>query len=260
MTSVSPAIAEQDLSRQPVFEMTWQEQQSRGTTFFRLFTALPGLFFLSLWSIALWVTVPISWFVLIFTGNYPRSLYDFHASFARYATYVYSYFYLATDRWPGFSGDPAFDYPEKLHLGEPLAEYSRMKVLFRIIIGIPVYLIAYAMNIVAQIGAFISWFTIVFTGRQPEGIYQMLRLGLSYQHRAMPYGLLLTEDWPEFTQDADRRALEPHAPAGDLPAPMAAPEAPAEPAAAAPAPAEPPADAGWFEPPQPPPAEGDPPR
>ena len=37
----------------------------------------------------------------------------------------------------------------------------------------------------------------------------MLRLGLSYQHRAMPYGLLLTEDWPEFTQDADRRALEP---------------------------------------------------
>jgi 2-oxoglutarate dehydrogenase E2 component (dihydrolipoamide succinyltransferase) len=76
----------------------------------------------------------------------------------------------------------------------------------------------------------------------------------------MPYGLLLTEDWPEFTQDADRRALEPHAPAGDLPAPMAAPEAPAEPAAAAPAPAEPPADAGWFEPPQPPPAEGEPPR
>ena len=71
-----------------------------------------------------------------------------------------------------------------------------MKVLFRIILGIPVYLIAYAMGIVAQIAAVIAWFAIVITGREPEGIYQMLRLGLSYQHRAMPYGLLLTEDWP----------------------------------------------------------------
>jgi hypothetical protein len=256
MSIASPAP--HDLSRQPVFEMVWQEHQRRGSTFFRLFTALPGMFFLGLWSIALWVTVPIAWFALLFTGRYPRSLFDFHASFARYGTYVYSYLFLATDKWPGFSGDPNFDYPEKLHLGEPLAVYDRVKVLFRLIVGIPVYLITYALNIVAQIAAFLSWFTIVFTGRQPEGIYQMLRLGLSYQHRATPYWLLLTEDWPEFTQEDDRRALEPHASAGDLPAPMAAPEAPAEPAAAAPA--EPPSDAGWFEPPQPPPAEGEPPR
>lgn len=240
-TAVSPS---EELSRQPVFEMTWQEHQSRLTTFFRMFTALPGLFWLSIWSIALWITVPISWFVLLFTGRYPRGLYDFHASFARYATYIYSYFYLATDNWPGFSGSEAFAYPEKLHLGEPLEDYSRMKVLFRIIIGIPVWLIAYAMNIVAQIAAFISWFTIVFAGKQPEGIYQMLRLGLSYQHRAMPYGLLLTEDWPEFTQDADRQALQPSAPAGDLPAAApAAPEAPAQP------------DLSGFDPPSPPPQD-----
>ena len=128
--------------------------------------------------------MPISWFALLFTGRYPGGLYDFHASFARYATYVYSYFYLATDRWPGFSGDPDVDYPVHLRLGPPLEEYSRMKVLFRLIIGIPVFLIAYAMSIVAQIAAVIAWFAIVITGKQPEGIYQMLRLGLSYQHRA----------------------------------------------------------------------------
>ena len=38
-----------------------------------------------------------------------------------------------------------------------------MKVLFRIIIGIPVWLIiAYAMGIVAQIAAVIAWFAIVY--------------------------------------------------------------------------------------------------
>ena len=112
------------------------------------------------------------------------------------------------------------------------------------LIGIPVYLIAYAMGIVAQIASVIAWFAIVITGKEPEGIYQMLRLGLSYQHRAMPYGLLLTEDWPEFTQDADRQALQPSAPAGDLPAAApAAPEAPAQP------------DLSGFDPPSPPPQD-----
>lgn len=234
------------LSRQPIFEMAYQQEQSRLTTFFRLITAIPPALVLGIWSIALWITVPISWFALLFTGRYPRGLYDFHASFARYATYVYAYFYLATDRWPGFSGAPDVDYPVHLRLGEPLEEYSRIKVGFRLIYGIPVYLIAYAMNIVAQVAAVISWFVIVFTGRQPQGIYQMLRLGLSYQHRAMPYGLLLTEDWPEFTQDDDRRALEPSG-AESFSAPAVQESAPA------PAPAAEP-DLGGFEPPTTPPA------
>jgi hypothetical protein len=125
-----------------------------------------------------------------------------------------------------------------------------MKVLFRLIVGIPVWLIGYAMNLVAQIAALIAWFAIVFTGREPEGIYQMLRLGLSYQQRALPYGLLLTEDWPEFTQQADREALEPAPPSagsGEL--------APLTGSAPAPAPAaqEPSPDLGSFDPPAPPP-------
>ena len=95
----------QDMTRrQPAFAMPWQERQSRLTTFFRLFTALPGMVWLSIWAIALIVTVPISWFALLFTGRYPQGLYDFHASFARYVTRVYAYFHLATDKWPGFSG------------------------------------------------------------------------------------------------------------------------------------------------------------
>lgn len=249
-------MSDVSLSRQPQFEMEYQEEQSRLTTFFRLFTAIPGMLLLGVWSLALWITVPISWFALVFTGRYPGGLYDFHCSFARYATYVYSYLYLATDRWPGFSGDPDFDYPVHLRLGEALPEYSRMKVLFRIIIGIPVYLIAYAMGIVAQIASVIAWFAIVITGKEPEGIYQMLRLGLSYQHRAMPYGLLLTEDWPEFTQEADRAALRPGGGGGGELTPLTAapePEPAAPEAVDAGAPADAP-DLGEFDPPSPPPA------
>ena len=35
---------------------------------------------------------------------------------------------------------------------------------------IPPYLIAYAMNIVAFVGAILAWFVIVFTGKLPRGI------------------------------------------------------------------------------------------
>ncbi|HEY5144050.1 MAG TPA: DUF4389 domain-containing protein [Solirubrobacteraceae bacterium] len=217
------------LSHQPVFEMQYQEHQSRLTTFFRLIMMIPPAIVLGLWGIAVFFTVIIAWFALLITGRYPQSLYDFHASFVRYSTYVYAYGYLATDRFPGFSGADDIGYPVQLHLGPPLEEYSRIKVLLRLILLIPVALIAYAMGIVAQVAAFVAWFVIVFTGKLPHGIHQMLHLGLSYVHRANPYYLLLTEDWPAFTQKEDARAMEPREPAGAL----AAPEAPVAPAMAA---------------------------
>ena len=79
-------------------------------------------------------------------------------------------------------------YPVDLqHRARPRAEYSRLKVLFRIILAIPVLIIHYAMQIVAQLGAVIAWFAIVALGRQPKGLQDMIALGTSYQQRAYAY-------------------------------------------------------------------------
>ncbi len=237
-------------SRQPSFSMPWQERQSRLTTFFRLIMAIPPLLWAAIWSIALIVTIPISWFALLFTGRYPEGLYDFHASFARYIAHVNGYVLLGTDVWPGFSGAEDVDHPVRLGVPPPLPLYSRMKVGFRIFLLIPVYLITYAMNIVAEIAAIISWFAIVVTGKQPQGVYQMLRLGVSYQQRAIPYFMLLTEDWPSFTVQEDRAALEPAPPS---PPPGAPPASAAGPAVAPPpSGSSQPPNLGDFRPPSPP--------
>lgn len=203
-------------SRQPVFRMAYQERHSRLTTFFRPILAIPPTFVVGLWSIALLVTVPVSWFALLFTGRYPRGLYDFHASFARYDTFVSGYSYLASDRWPGFSGTSP-GYPVQLTVGPPLERYDRVKVALRIVLVIVPVLIAYAMGLVVTVAVIIAWFAIVFTGKLPQGIFQMLHLGMSYVVRATPYYLLLTEDWPQFTQAEDREVLAAGEPA--LPAP-----------------------------------------
>src|SRR5215210_7139537 len=97
-------------SSEPSFTMPWQESQSRLTTFFRWLTVIPPAIWWCLWSIVLVVTVPISWFALLFTGRYPASLYDMHGAYARYQARFYAYMYLGTDRFPGFSA-PDDDYP-----------------------------------------------------------------------------------------------------------------------------------------------------
>jgi hypothetical protein len=217
---------------QPVtFEADYVERRSRLTTFFRLILVIPHVIVVSVYGFAAFVVIVVAWFALLFTGRWPRGMYDFVAGFLRYSTAVNGYYYLLTDAYPPFGPD-VDDYPVRLNIGPPKERYSRLKVLFRIILAIPPALIAYAMNIVAQIGAFLAWFAIVVTGRQPKGLQDMIVLGLSYQQRAHVYMALITEDWPPFTDDTTARQVESAPPAfGALPAtpPAAAsgtPEAP----------------------------------
>ncbi len=232
-------------------DIPYQQDQSRLTTFFRLLLVIPPAIWLALLGIGAFVAVVIAWFALLFTGRYPQELYGFNSMVARYNAKVNGYYFLVTDRFPGFGADTPADYPVQLRVGPPLPAYDRVKVLLRIILVIPPYLIAYAMNIVATVGAILAWFVIVFTGRLPYGIYGIVRLGLSYQVRVVPYYLLLTETWPVFTQDGDADALrDPGSPAAIAPA------SPGPGAAAAFG--DPPAQAplelpGGFEPPSPPP-------
>ena len=119
---------------------------------------------------ALIVTVPISWFALLFTGRYPRGALRASTPRGRATRRTsYGYCYLGTDRWPGFSGSPDVDYPGAPRHRPAAAGLQPAKVGLRIILMIPSSLIAYAMKIVAQIAAFIAWFAIVFTGKQPRG-------------------------------------------------------------------------------------------
>jgi Domain of unknown function (DUF4389) len=183
------------------FRADYVEKRSRLTTFFRLILAIPHIIVVYVYGIAAGVVVIVAWFALLFTGRYPRGMYDFVAGWLRYSTRVYGYGCLLTDEYPPFSGDPSIAYPVDVNIAPPKESYDRLKVLFRIILAIPVIIINYAMQIVAQVGAFIAWFAIVILGRQPKGLQDMITLGLSYQQRSTAYMALLTEDWPPFTDD-----------------------------------------------------------
>ena len=207
---------DQPMTSHPVvFSADYAERRSRLTTFFRLVLVIPHAIVAFAWSVAASIVVIVAWFALVFTGRWPRGMYEFLAGYIRYLTAVYGYMYLLTDAYPPFSGSTDA-YPVRVAVAAPREHYSRVKALFRIVLAIPVLVINYAMQIVAQIGAFLSWFAIVALGRQPKGLQEMTALGLSYQQRSLAYVLLLTEDWPPFT-DEGVLLEEGESPSGWLP-------------------------------------------
>jgi hypothetical protein len=66
--------------------------------------AIPHYIVLAVLGLAAAVCIIIAWFAILFTGNYPRSLFDFVVAVFRWGLRVSAYaFLLVTDRYPPFS-------------------------------------------------------------------------------------------------------------------------------------------------------------
>ena len=66
--------------------------------------AIPHYVVLVVLAIIVLFAVIIAWFAILFTGRYPRGLFDFVVGFGRWALRVQAYaFLLVTDRYPPFS-------------------------------------------------------------------------------------------------------------------------------------------------------------
>jgi hypothetical protein len=67
------------------------------------FLAIPHYVVLFFLDIAAIVVVIVAWFVIVFTGQYPRGMFDFVVGVGRWHNRVVAYaFTLATDRYPPF--------------------------------------------------------------------------------------------------------------------------------------------------------------
>jgi hypothetical protein len=82
-------------------------QLNRWLPLVKWFLAIPhyiALFFLSIAAVVLAI---IAWFAILFTGRYPRGMFDFIAGVIRWHNRVIGYaFLLVTDRYPPFSLEP----------------------------------------------------------------------------------------------------------------------------------------------------------
>ena len=179
------------------FEADYVERRSRLSTFFRLILTIPLVIWFYFYAIAAGFALLFAWFAIVFTGRYPRGLYDFIAGYTRFITRVTAYGALLCDPYPSFGGSPDPAYPVRMEFA-PLERYDRLKTLFRIILAIPIVILRYIIGLLLEIGAFAAWFVILFTGKMPRGLYDLMVFANSYTARSDAYIYLLTETYPPF--------------------------------------------------------------
>jgi hypothetical protein len=85
-----------------------------------------------------------------------------------------------------------FDPPEKVANWRPLVNW---------LLAIPHFIVLYALNIVSEVVALLSWFIILFTGKLPPGLANLQVLYLRYSTRTYCFAAFLHEEYPPFTFD-----------------------------------------------------------
>ena len=68
------------------FNTVYPEKMSRLTTFFRLILVIPQAIVLYFLSIAAAVVLFIAWWAILFTGKFPKGLWDFTVGYTRWST------------------------------------------------------------------------------------------------------------------------------------------------------------------------------
>jgi hypothetical protein len=180
-----------------VTEFDWQEEYSRFMPIVKGLLLIPHwvvLFFI--WIAALFAIVG-AWFAVLFTGKYPPGIHRFLVGTMRWTTRVSAYGLFMTDAYPPFSFDPDDNYPARFDAGYT-EQIARWRPLVHWLLVIPYAIVASVLLWVAYIVSFIAFFTILFTKKFPQGLFDFNVVALRWSNRSSFYQLWMTEKYPPF--------------------------------------------------------------
>lgn len=174
------------------------------------FLAIPHLLILAvLWIVALILTL-VAGVAILFTGRYPRQIFDFNVGVLRWTWRVQYYaFVLGTDQYPPFTLDDVPGYPARLAIDYPEEGLSKGLVLVKWwLLAIPHYLIVgvfggVSTGVTGLIGVMVlvAAVALAFTGKYMTTLYDLV-LGMErWSFRVMAYAGLFRDEYPPFRLD-----------------------------------------------------------
>jgi hypothetical protein len=232
---------------------------SRGLWLVKWLLLIPHYVVLFFLWVAFVVVTVIAFFAILFTGRYPRWLFDFNVGVLRWSWRVnyYGYWALGTDRYPPFTLAEVPDYPAHLDVAYP-ERLSRGLIFVKWLLAIPHFIVvavfvgggvwlgtrggdtdtswdnggSAGVSLVGLL-VLIAAIVLLFTRRYPKPLYDFVMGMDRWTLRAGAYAALMTDRYPPFRLDMGGTD-----PAGVPPGPTP-PWSPGAPAAASPAPAAP---------------------
>lgn len=188
--------------------------------------AIPHYVVLVFLGIGFGVVTVIAFFAILFTGRYPRKLFDFNVGVMRWSWRVgfYSYSALGTDRYPPFTlrrtdypADFDIAYPERLSRGLVLVKWWLLAIPHNLLI---LTMTSGAVDIggsdrslisIPLTGALIlaAGIALLVTGRYPPGLFDFLVGIQRWIYRVAAYVALMRDEYPPFR--LDQGAREPSA-------------------------------------------------
>ncbi|MEW6033884.1 MAG: DUF4389 domain-containing protein [Chloroflexota bacterium] len=175
---------------------------NRLTTFFRLFAVIPIAIVLSLlaggsnqWGGILLLPTLL---MLLFRQKYPRWWFDWNLALARFSNRVGAYLALLRDEYP------STDEEQAVHITIPYPdaqkELNRWLPLVKWLLAIPHYIVLFFLYIAAVVAVIMAWFAILFTGRYPRSLFDLVVGAMRWNLRVGAYAFLLTTDrYPPFS-------------------------------------------------------------
>jgi Domain of unknown function (DUF4389) len=218
---------------------------SRGLWLVKWLLAIPHFIALVFLWIAFVVLTVVAFFAILFTGRYPRAIFDFSVGVLRWSWRVgfYSYSALGTDRYPPFTLADVPDYPARLDVEYPQSLSRGLALVKWWLLALPHYLVvavfaggAWAgFNAANHDGAWssgggligllvlIAGVVLLFTGRYPKAIFDFVMGMNRWVYRVAAYAALMTDAYPPFRLDMGGPESAPDTAGTDAISPKPAP-------------------------------------
>jgi hypothetical protein len=178
--------------------------------------AIPHFVVLFFLAIAAFVLTIVAFFAIVFTGRYPRGIFDFNVGVLRWSWRVsfYALSAIGTDRYPPFTLDDVPDYPARLEVPYP-EHLSRGLVWVKSwLLAIPHWIVvgilvggwsagwgetwdAGGPGLIAVLTVF-AGVALLFTGTYPRSMFRLLIGFNRWVYRVYAYAALMRDEYPPF--------------------------------------------------------------
>jgi len=199
-------------------EIDYPDQHDRVTTLFRMFLVIPIAIVIGVLTTGATQTVYnqsgqvvressggistglflATLLMILFARRYPRWWFDFALELARFGTRIGAYVALLTDQYPSTVEEQSvhlqIDYPDVER------DLNQWLPLVKWLLAIPHFIVLAVLSVVAFFAVVIAWFTILFTGRYPRGLFDFVVGVARWWLRVQAYAtLLVTDRYPPFS-------------------------------------------------------------